>query len=74
MSRASSARVADVVRPSGQRPEHDRVPRTEFRLFSLDSVRQRLGRELPAQRFIDKPFASVQLLAPSPSGCSASAC
>jgi cell division protein FtsW len=39
-----------------------REPRHEFKLFSFDGVRERLGGEAPAQRFLDKPFASVQLL------------
>jgi cell division protein FtsW len=34
----------------------------EFSLSVLDGFRERLRREAPAQRFLDRPFASVQLL------------
>jgi cell division protein FtsW len=45
--------------PAGTRA---RVRTQEFRLFSFDAVRDRLRREEPAQRFTDRPYASVQLL------------
>jgi cell division protein FtsW len=35
---------------------------SEFRLFFLDGFRDRLSGERPAQRFLDRPYASVQLL------------
>jgi cell division protein FtsW len=34
----------------------------EFRLFRLDQLRLRLQRAEPAQRFTDRPYASVQLM------------
>jgi cell division protein FtsW len=52
---AASARVAEPV-------EASRPHRHDFRLFSFDGVRERLRGEATAQRFLDKPFASVQLL------------
>jgi cell division protein FtsW len=39
-----------------------RAAKPEFRLFSLDAVRERLRGAAPASRFTDRPYASVQLL------------
>jgi cell division protein FtsW len=55
------------VKPAaGPRPARDErsapTRRSEFKLFSLEAVRDRLRGEAPATRFIDRPYASVQLL------------
>jgi cell division protein FtsW len=58
--RASSARTAEVDQPRRVTPP--RAHRPEFRLFSLDAVRDRLRGTPRASRFLDRPYASVQLL------------
>jgi cell division protein FtsW len=50
----ANAAVATAVRA--------RARTAEFRLYFLDAVRERLRREPAAQRFTDRPYASVQLL------------
>jgi cell division protein FtsW len=56
MRATSNAPLTDV--PRAPQREH----RHEFRLFSLDALRDRLNADAPIQRFLDKPYASVQLL------------
>ncbi|MDT4919756.1 MAG: cell division protein FtsW [Pseudonocardiales bacterium] len=60
MRAGSSARTAEVDESRYSAPT--RVAKPEFRLFSLDAVRERLRGAAPASRFTDRPYASVQLL------------
>jgi cell division protein FtsW len=58
----STARVSDATERLRADVRRERMTWPEFKLFSFDSVRDRLRGEAPAQRFTDRPFASVQLL------------
>ena len=60
MRATSSARAAELDPPRRSAPAREHRP--EFRLFSLDAVRERLRGDAPASRFLDRPYASVQLL------------
>ena len=60
MRASSSARAAEVDQPRRTGPVREHKP--EFKLFSLDAVRERLRGDAPASRFTDRPYASVQLL------------
>jgi cell division protein FtsW len=57
---ASTARTAEADQPQRRAPARTHKP--EFKLFSLDAVRDRLRGETPASRFTDRPYASIQLL------------
>ena len=65
MRASSTARAVELDQP---RRSPVREHRPEFRLFSLEAVRERLRGEAPASRFLDRPFASVQLLLLSMAG------
>src|SRR5437763_2687063 len=65
MRASSTARAVEFDQP---RRSPVREHRPEFRLFSLEAVRERLRGEAPASRFLDRPFASVQLLLLSMAG------
>ncbi|MDT4916786.1 MAG: cell division protein FtsW [Pseudonocardiales bacterium] len=60
MRAGSSVRTAEVDESRYSAPT--RAAKPEFRLFSLDAVRERLRGAAPASRFTDRPYASVQLL------------
>ena len=62
MRASSSARAVELDQP---RRTPVREHRPEFRLFSLDAMRERLrgsASSAPATRFLDRPYASMQLL------------
>jgi cell division protein FtsW len=63
---SSSARAAELDAPRRVGPVRDHRP--EFKLFSLEAVRDRLRGEASATRFLDRPYASVQLLLLSMAG------
>jgi cell division protein FtsW len=54
--------VTELAKKSLRAPMRPDARPHEFRLFALDHLRLRLQRDAPAQRFLDKPFASLQLM------------